>query len=142
MQAVILKTATTSLLLTNTYFPVDPKTVTFDDRELMETLETIKDIMNKNEFNDLCLAGDINCDFLRKSGHVQAVKDFTDILCLVSSWDRFEIDFTHSSEVNNISFTSKIDHFFWSKATAAKVIDAGVIHLPCNLSDHNPLMRR
>ena len=42
-------------------------------------------------------------------------------------------------EVNGVSYSSTIDHFFWNASTGDGVIDAGVLHLPDNLSDHSPV---
>ena len=35
--------------------------------------------------------------------------------------------------------TSIVDHIFWNEACDEKVIDAGVIHIPDNMSDHCPV---
>ena len=64
LQAVILNCSNFRILLINSYFPVDPKTLNFDDSELLETLNHIRSIVNINEFNHILLAGDINSDFL------------------------------------------------------------------------------
>ena len=85
------------------------------------------------------MAGDINADFLRNTGHVQAVKHFVSRLCLHSAWTKFEIDFTHTSEINGHTYCSTLDHFFWSENLSDAVIDAGVIHTVNNPSDHSPI---
>ena len=102
-------------------------------------METIRNIINKNNHDDLCLLGDINCYFLRKTGHVSAVVRFIDSMTLVRSWKQFSVDFTHCHEMDGRTFTSTLDHFFWSEEISRKVSEAGVIHLPCNLSDHEPI---
>ena len=40
------------------------------------------------------------------------------------------------------TLTSVIDHFLWSEDLLNSVIDAGVIHLPENQSDHEPVYCR
>ena len=55
------------------------------------------------------------------------------------TWERFEIDFTNYQESNGMSYVSKIDHFFWSESLSESIIDAGVLHLVDNLSDHSPI---
>ena len=41
--------------------------------------------------------------------------------------------------MNGTTYTSVIDDFFWSEATGSSVIEADVLHLPNNLSDHCPI---
>ena len=60
-------------------------------------------------------------------------------LGLTKSWDNFEVDFTCCHEIAGVSYTSVLDHFFWSRVLGAAVADAGVLHLPDNRSDHSPI---
>ena len=108
-------------------------------RELMETLEAIKHIIENNDFDDILLLGDINADFLRNSAHCNQVKSFIEELNLMKSWAKFEVDFTMCHEVNDQVNVATIDHFFWNESLDEKVIDAGVIHSPDNFSDHCPI---
>ena len=71
--------------------------------------------------------------------HVQVVSNFLDKIGLFQAWKRFEVDFTHTYELNNQSFVSKIDHFFWSESLDEAIVDAGVIHSSQNPSDHCPI---
>ena len=41
--------------------------------------------------------------------------------------------------MNGTTYTSVIDDFFWSEATDSSVVEADVLHLPNNLSDHCPI---
>ena len=49
------------------------------------------------------------------------------------------MDYTCTHELLNQTFTSKLDNFFWSTTFSCSVIDAGVLHLPDNKSDHDPI---
>ena len=60
-------------------------------------------------------------------------------LSLISSWDSYQIDFTHYLERENSSHFSVIDHFLWSQHTDRHIVDAGVLHSASNLSDHSPI---
>ena len=80
-------------------------------------LSTIDDIIDKNEFDNLVLTGDINTDFIRKSGHVTSVKNFIDEKGLVNAKDQFEIDFTH---VYNDNFRS---HRWGSSLPGLRMLD-------------------
>ena len=44
-----------------------------------------------------------------------------------------------STNINDVTHVSTIDHFFWNQGCDANIIDAGVLHLPGNLSDHSPI---
>ena len=139
LQAVILKCGNSRILLVNSYFPVDPRTKTFDEAELLETLDHIRNVFDKNEFNHILWTGDINTDFLRNTGHVNVVKNFIEEFSFQPSWQLFNVDFTNYHEVNGVSCTSTIDHFFWDPHMTDKIVDSGVIHHPSNLSDHSPI---
>ena len=139
LQAVKIKFLSSSLLLINSYFPTDPKRDPADNADLLETLGHIKQIIEVNSFDTVIWAGDINSDFSRNSSHTRAVQDTLDDLGLSTAWDRFEADFTCAHEMLGQTFTSTLDHFFWNPVFSESVIDAGVLHLPGNMSDHNPI---
>ena len=85
------------------------------------------------------IAGDLNTDFSRNTGHVHSVSDFVDELGLLTAWRRFYADFTHISMRNEVTYTHTLDHFLWSEGTDNNIIDAGVLHLVENESDHCPI---
>ena len=51
----------------------------------------------------------------------------------------FPVDYTHSNDINGKTFTSIIDHFHWSTGLEGSIVDAGVLYLPENTSDHCPI---
>ena len=55
------------------------------------------------------------------------------------SWDRYSVDFTHKFEMNDHCYSSTLDHFFWSENIIDDVIEADVLHMPGNTSDHCPI---
>ena len=139
IQAAKFKFGNSTILLINSYFPTDPRRVAADDSELIETLSHIKEIIRKNEFSSLLWAGDINADFIRDTRHSRTVHEAVEELGLTKSWQKFDIDFTHCHEQLGMTYLSILDHFFWSETLDAGVRDAGVLHLPCNTSDHSPV---
>ena len=138
VQAVKIQSKSSSCLLLNTYLPCDPRTRE-EDPELLETLETIKDVVEQTDCRSVFWAGDVNADFIRQTNHTERVQVLVDELKLLTAWDRFEVDFTCTHEVAGQSYISKIDHFFWSDNIGQNVEDAGVIHHEDNTSDHNPI---
>ena len=68
IQAAILDTNGAKILIINSYFPIDPKTLRFNDEELLETFAAIDKILEENNFSEICWGGDLNADFLRRTG--------------------------------------------------------------------------
>ena len=83
--------------------------------------------------------GDINADFRRKTKHVKIIDDFLKKWHALKSWDSYDVDFTHVTEREGSTYTSTIDHFIWNEGFQDYVDDAGVIHVPENMSDHSPV---
>ena len=139
IQAVKISLPSSTILLINSYFPTDPKTNNFNEDDLQETLQVITNVIDKNHFNSVLLLGDINCDFSRNTRFVQAVQTYLQEYSLIKSWEKFEVDFTHFQETNEITHVSVIDHFFWNCTIDSQISEAGVIHHCENLSDHSPI---
>ena len=139
IQALTITSSSSTTLLINSYFPVDPKTNNFDELELNETLQVINCVLEENTFQSVLFLGDINCDFRRNNGFVRIVESFLLETNLQKAWDKFDVDFTHFQEANEISHVSIIDHFFWNGSIDQSILQAGVIHHPDNASDHAPI---
>ena len=139
IQSIIIKNDLSKTLLINTYLPTDPRKEEFDETELILLLSDIARVIEENSFDQVIWTGDINADFRRNSRFVSMVEEFVSGNGLTKSWDEFSVDFTHTSERDGITHTSVIDHFFWNEEFGSKVTDAGVIHLPENMSDHCPV---
>ena len=127
------------LLLVNTYFPVDSGNAAVDPADLHETLSVVSDVIEKHKSNRIIFFGDINCDFSRQSFHVSTINRFVSSKSLMKSWSSFSVDFTYSFHSEDKISTSIIDHFFWDEDIDSAISEAGVIHLPDNLSDHDPV---
>ena len=124
-------------LVINSYFPTDSRNINAECQDLQTVLSKIKVIMENTEFDTLALLGDINADFLRKSMHVNIVKEFIANNNLYSVWEDFNIDFTHVfQKENGECFTSTLDHFLFLIRSKSEILDAGVLHRVENCSDH------
>ena len=51
VQAVLVRTTESSIMIINTYFPTDPKSTDFDSSELMTTLSAIRELRSRKDFN-------------------------------------------------------------------------------------------
>ena len=139
VQAIVITVQNKRILIINSYFPVDKRTINLDDNDALETLEAINSTIDDNEFDTLVWTGDINADFSRNSGHVRAVDNYVSENNLIKAWNKFEVDFTCTHETNGMTSISTIDHFFYNDAGNDVVEDAGVINLLDNTSDHCPI---
>ena len=107
--------------------------------ELEETLAVIQNLVRNTEHDAVAWVGDINSDFSRNSRHSSAVYDAVIESNLEVTWERFCVDFTHTYEREGNTYVSTLDHFFLNEQLMANVKDAGVIHHPDNVSDHEPI---
>ena len=105
VQAVILHTQNNRILLVNTYFPTDPKVQAFDMTDLFTTLSAINDVLQRNNFDSVVWAGDINADFVRRTRFTSTVDSFIVDHSFNKSRDRFDIDFTHVYEIDNVCYS-------------------------------------
>ena len=140
VQAVIISQGNNKTLLINSYFPFDEREseeACLDD--LDETIGVIKNIIRNCESDAVMLVGDINADYTRNTPHTRTVKESLDELQLVTAWDTFQADFTHTYEREGPTFISTLDHIYMSKDIFQTALDAGVIHDPDNTSDHEPI---
>ena len=138
-QAVNVTIGASRILIINSYFPTDPGTVVLDESELLETFQSIRHVIEVNDFDKIYWLGDINTDFVRKTGHVKCVENFVNEYQFTKAWDNFYVDFTHYQDTGDITHTSTVDHILWNDATSETIVDAGVIHIPENTSDHCPV---
>ena len=99
----------------------------------------ISSIISSTHFDSLYLVGDLNSNFLRTSSHVECVKTFMTDCNVYSLWRDFPVDFTHMFENENRCFTNTIDHILTLTRSSDDVVDAGVLHLVDNMSDHEPI---
>lgn len=130
------------LLIVNVYFPNDPRTNNFDDSELIRTFEDINFILNLlNNEQKLIILGDFNTDLQRNTYFVNSVKDFLRENELVSTWSKFQIDFTYCQAISrNMQVRhvfSTIDHFFVKDEYLENCVDGSVLHIGENISNHD-----
>ena len=71
LQAVTLTMNNQVFLILNTYFPTDSRN---NVEDIQNTLADIDSVIKNNTFTNVCFTGDINCNFLKNSVHVNYVK--------------------------------------------------------------------
>ena len=127
-------------MIVNAYFPKDPETIEYHiNADLEDVLAFIETLVDSNHCDDIIIAGDLNVDFDRRNGNVKRLEIFLTSNRLESSWMRFNIDFSHEFEANEITYTSTIDHILWNEQFYKNVLKVGVLHLPDNISGHSPI---
>ena len=87
IQAAVFTCESYKLLFINSYFPVDDRhTLNRNVNELVETLEVVKNVIEKNPCDHLLFLGDLNAEFLRNSPHCQNIRSFVHNSDLQHSW--------------------------------------------------------
>ena len=67
------------------------------------------------------------------------MQSFIDENSVQKSWDKFAIEFTHFFDIEGHSHKSTLDHFFWSQDISNNILEANVLHIARNTSDHCPI---
>ena len=78
VQAICLRSENSNILIINSYFPTDanaPLNSQISD-DLEETLFCIETVLANNDYTQVFLTGDINCNFLKQTMHVKNVSFF------------------------------------------------------------------
>ena len=140
LQAVILEYSDCRLLIINTYFPCDNQKLILSESEAVERQNLLADIMSLqhkyvDSYDVSIILGDLNFDDTRYTGHAQLLHNFMEGENLRSVWDIFPVDFTFTSG----NAFSVLDHFLLDSTKTQKILDAGVLHDPENLSGHSPI---
>ena len=133
IQAQLIHVQNRVILCMNAYFPTDSRTSNIDI--LKSLLEDIEVIIEKNNFTDFIMAGDLNCDLSRNTAHVNHIRSWLTKMDLLSVWSIYPIDFTFLS--NDLKTSSCLDHFIVSSNTLDIVEGAGVHHSGDSLSGHD-----
>ena len=138
VQAQILHFGNYKLLWMNVYLPNDPRVLNFDDSELLVVQRCVEDILDAGGYDDCLCAGDWNYDQRRKTGFATSMQQFLERVGLISTWEKFPIDFTHLHTDDKA--TSILDNFYVNERLLQYVESAGPLHLGDNLSRHSPIM--
>ena len=145
VQGLKLNMPNANLLIINAYFPNDPRYNNFDDSVLLNTFQDIRHLINLVDDNyTIVLMGDLNTDLSRETLFVHLVKNFLLEHNLVTSWEKFDCDFTfyHERMVRDRTVVSKstIDHFCVKFEDLNFCVDATPLHVAENTSFHDPIL--
>ena len=64
IQAFVVNVNRSKLVSLITYFPTDPGNIRLDEGDLLEVLSVINDTLERNQFDNLVLTGEINAEFI------------------------------------------------------------------------------
>ena len=76
-----------SLLILNTYFPCDPRTINFNEDELLKLLAEIKMVMNSQACFFNLVLGDLNSHFSRQTRFTTIIKEFFNDINFFIFWE-------------------------------------------------------
>ena len=103
-------------------------------------MNTPLSILVSTQFNFVYVVGDINCDFSRNTIHVKTIQDFWNKNNFYTLWTDHPVDFTYSFESENgDSYNKTLDHILTLTSSKHQIVNAGVLHLVENMSDHEPI---
>ena len=135
MQATKFDFPSGVFLVINTYFPCDPRTINFDDTELLTLLTSIQNTAQCSGCRNIWLAGDLNAHFQRSTRFTNLVRDFIADMGLYILWENDDqldsiqnVDFTFMFEANGTTSFSTIDHFACSRGVLPIIQEAGTVH--------------
>ena len=137
LQAQVLELPTSRELWLNTYLPTDPRLQQYDDSELQEVLEEVRNILNNIQFDDLVWGSDLNWDPSRNTQFSRTLDAFVRELGLVSLWDTHPVPHTHVHTDGRS--TSVLDHFVLSPRLLPLVESCGIVERGDNRSRHCPI---
>ena len=70
IQAAIIKKKNSKIMIINSYFPQDLKSLATLELQLEELIAAINSLLMNYQFDDVIWMGDINADFCRNTKHV------------------------------------------------------------------------
>ena len=78
--------------------------------------------------------------YQQNSAFVYQVQQQIDALYLTTAWHRHDVDFTFMyNDADDTSHVAVLVHFFWNSLAEPAILDAGVLHIKENCSDHRPI---
>ena len=134
--AVILDIGGLKILIISVYMPVDVGHV--NNPEYQETLNSILNVIQTSNIDNIIIGGDMNTDFSRpESTNTIQLKQFiaNESLYLPLKCVEREDDFTYESKINGSR--SVIDHFLTSLNLSSSISNYQTVHDGDNLSDHS-----
>jgi hypothetical protein len=87
VQAIKIQFRTSDCVLINSYLLCDPR-ARQEDLKLLETLQTIRNLVEESECRSVIWARDVNATFLRQTSHTTRVMELVEELRLLTAWDR------------------------------------------------------
>lgn len=138
IQCLLFQLNTCAILFMNVYFPTDNRSNEVN-YELHNVLLDMKNLILSENYNQIIINGDVNCDFNRNTYHVSAISLFLEEFHLIDVWDMFPVEHTYIFNREGISYSSIIDHCFISTGLMQNVQNAGTIDDSENTSNHLPI---
>ena len=128
IQSLLIEILSDKIMLINRYFPTDPWYDELNEGELLLTPSNINMVMMIHDIDRHVWTEDIYVDFKRNTRFVKLISEFIFELYVCKSWKKFEIDFTHAHEVNDIYnrplllefYNDWFNNWFWRLAPITK----------------------
>ena len=140
VQGQVLQLPNSRVLWLNTYLPTDPQLQNYDDSELQEVLEEVRNILQSVQYDDVVWGSDLNWDPIRNSQFSRTMAAFVQEMGLATLWDSHPVLYTHVH--TDWRSRSVLDHFLLSPRLLPLVEDCGIVEKGDNRSRHCPIWLR
>ena len=137
VQAQVLELPNSRVMWLNTYLPTDPQLQNYDDGELQEVLEVVRNIFRNTQFDDVVWGSDLNWDPSRNTQFSRSMAAFIQEMGLVYLWESHPVLYTHVHTDGRSR--SVLDHFLLSPRLLPLVEGCGVVERGDNRSRHCPI---
>ena len=124
----------------NTYLPTDPHLQHYDDDELQEVLEVVRNIMKNEDYDDIVWGSDLNWDPVRNNQFSRTLAAFVQETGLETLWNHHPVPYTHVHTDGRSR--SVLDHFLLSPRLIPLVDSCGIVERGDNRSRHCPVWLR
>ncbi len=128
----------TELLLINVYLPTDYGT-SESYSDFLQFLGELEGFIDTQSFDNIAIIGDFNVDFDRDGPILQLLKSFMDDTGVIAADLAHRHSISYTSECDDSSATSWIDHVLCDATIAARISDIKRLDYGSNLSDHHPI---
>ena len=139
ISCVILEVENVKLMIICVYLPCENWSTTTEDREYLDCLDHINQLIEMYDVQAILIGGDFNTDLTRKTAHTKYLCNFISTNGYISSWDHDNARPEPTYESYDGRSTSLIDNFLCTDNVFNYILSVNVIDNVHNRSNHKPI---
>ena len=139
ISCVILEVENVKLIIICVYLPCENWSTTTEDREYLDCLDHINQLIEMYDVQAILIGGDFNTDLTRKTAHTRYLCNFISTNGYISSWDHDNARPEPTYESYDGRSTSLIDNFLCTDNVFNYILSVNVIDNVHNRSNHKPI---